>query len=181
MSVKKIVFIIVPVVVIAAIVVQKWLEARGPGRIVLFAPPDRAATMSFDGAVHALPAGGFARFTAKPGQHQVTVDGGAPRTVTLVDGLSTVGVPADATACYDELDVTLSHYGPSAGKVKPKVVRRYRFEKQFELARMPLSEEELPKFTTDTVGSDGKYKKVELVQLLVAVPCREGVDYSRHM
>ncbi len=166
---KRILLIVIPIAVVIAIVAQKWFMKRGPGKVVLFAPPDRAVTMTFDGVTHALPPRGFARFEAQPGAHQVTVEGGAPRTVTIADGLSTIGVPADAIACFDELDVTLSHYGASAGKVQPHVAFRYRFEKQFELANMPLSEAELPE------------KTAGLVQLLLAMPCRDDVTYTRHM
>ena len=183
MRIRTIAFIAVPVVVIPAIVIQKWLEARGPGKVVLLAPPDHAATMTFDGAEHLLPPGGFLRLEAKPGEHQLAVDHGAARTIKVEDGLSQVGVPARSPACFDELDVTLSHYGTSAGKKPPDVVRRFRFENQFELAKdMPLAEAELPRETHDTVSTrTGKYTHVQLVQMLVAVPCRDGVDYSKHM
>jgi hypothetical protein len=166
---KRILMLLIPVAVVIAIFAQKWIQKSGPGQVVLFAPPDRGVTMTFDGVAHALQPRGFQRLEVKPGAHQVTVDGGAPRTVTVESGLSTVGVAADADACFDELDVALSHYGPSAGKVPPSVSLRYRFDKPFVLANTALSEAELPKQTSGPV------------QLLLAAPCRDDVKYLRHM
>jgi hypothetical protein len=163
------------VAVVVAAVVQKLVQHRGHGTLVVFAPADRAVDVEVDGKPHALAAGGFVRVSAAPGKHRVAVVGGPTRDVTLESGLHILAVPTLATQCFVELDVTVSHYGQ--GGVAPTVTGRFRRDQPFILPDYPLSNAELPKERVDKVRR-GKVVGVQLVHLFRTETCDPTAAYN---
>jgi hypothetical protein len=159
---------------IIAIVVQKWLQSRSPGTIVLFAPPDSAVTVTLDGTTYTLGPGQFTRVRATSGSHDVRVLGGPSRTVRIASGLDTIGVPTAAVQCFAEFDVTLSHY-QGGGNVQPTIARRVLEDAPFQVPTTEaLTESELPTHRTETVRSDGTISHIGLIFLFRTVPCMPG-------
>jgi hypothetical protein len=139
------------VVVIGSIVQIKMKEA-GDGKMVLFAPPDAPVQLVVDGKPLDLPAGGFFRMTVKQGAHKVEVPGVIAHEVVVKSGRDVLGVPTRPDQCFEELDVTLSHYGSTAGKTGPTVARAFKFSHPFQLGEgLALDERELPKTCPSTI------------------------------
>ena len=172
----RIALAVVFVVGVAAIVIQKMWESRRPGRIVVFAPPDRDVELTVDGERLALKAGGFARRELAHGGHHVAVKDGPARDLQIRDGFDLLAVPTLPTQCFAEIDVTLSHYGQA--RSRPKVTRVFRRDRPFQLPKtFALSEAELPKQTTERVNRDGKIVGMQLVFMFQTVPCTEDQTY----
>lgn len=165
---------------LVAIGVDAMWKDRKDGTIVVFAPPDAATRVRIDGgAPFDLAAGEVRRIPAGHGVHDVDVE--TPAAIHLhaevTSGRQHRGVPTLATQCFAELDVTLSHYGDTAGKQPPKVVRITQESDVFEVPSVfPLGESELPDHLTDRVGRDGEIAHVELMQLYRTVPCTAKDD-----
>jgi hypothetical protein len=169
----KVVLVLFPLGIVAIVADAMWKDAR-PGTMVLFAPADAPVTVIVDdGAPVALAPGEVRRLEAEHGAHTVrTADGAVTRTVTVESGRQLRGVPLIAEQCFVELDVTMSHYGESAGRERPTISQSFRHAEPFAVANVwPLTESELPSHTTDRVRSDGTYADVQLVHLFRTVPC----------
>jgi hypothetical protein len=164
---------------LVAIGVNAIWEGERPGTIVLFAPPDTPARVRIDdGEPIELPAGSVRRLEAEHGPHVVRVEAPTPleRVVHVESGRQHRGVATLGEQCFAELDVTLSHYGESAGTRPPGVNQVERHTEVWEVpSTFHLTEDELPDHTTDTVNGDGEYTNVQLVQLYRSVPC-EAAD-----
>jgi len=168
------------VVGVVAIALDAVWKQRKDGEIVVFAPPDAAARVRIDGgAPIELAPGEIRRVTLGHGTHDVDIE--APqalhRHATIESGRQLRGVPTLATQCFAELDVTLSHYGESAGKEPPKVVKVDEYEGEFEApSPYALTESELPKQLVDKVNRSGEIVDVQLQQLYRTVPCATKAD-----
>jgi hypothetical protein len=177
--VKRLLLPIGVVVVVVGSIVQIKLQERGDGGMVIFAPIDAPVQLTVDGRALSLPPGGFFRIEAKHGRHRVEVAGGPARDVEIKTGRDLLGVPTLPEQCFEELDVTLSHYGASAGKTPPTVARSFKFERPFQLsASEALDERELPKTTTERVNRDGKIVGMQLIFMFKTAPCSQGTKYS---
>jgi hypothetical protein len=177
---KTVVLLGVAVVGLVAIGVDAVWKQKKDGEIVVFAPPDAAARVRIDGGEPIdLKPGEIRRLQAGHGAHdvQVEVPQALQRQPTLESGRQSRGVPTLATQCFAELDVTLSHFGESAGKEPPKVLHITEESDVFEVpGPFALSEAELPDHLTDKVNSDGEIVHVQLQQLFRAVPCTTKDD-----
>lgn len=168
------------VVGVVAIALDAVWKQRKDGEIVVFAPPDAAARVRIDGgAPIELAAGEIRRVSAGHGAHDVEVE--APqalhRHATIDSGRQHRGVPTLATQCFVELDVTLSHYGETAGKRPPNVVKVDEYTDEFEVpSPYALVESELPKQLVDKVNRSGEIVDVQLQQLYRTVPCATKAD-----
>jgi hypothetical protein len=165
---------------LVAIGVHAVWKQKKDGELVVFAPPDVPARVRIDGGTPIdLQPGEVRRIQAGHGVHEVQVE--APvalqRQPKIESGRQSRGVPTLATQCFAELDVTLSHFGETAGKEPPKVVRITQETDVFEVpSPFALSEAELPDHLTDRVNRDGEIVSVQLQQLFRAVPCASKDD-----
>ena len=175
MKPKTIAFVGLAVVGLVAIGVDAVWKQKKDGELVVFAPPDAAARVRIDGGEPIeLAPGEVRRIQAGHGLHEVTIE--APQALqrrpSIESGRQSRGVPTLAAQCFAELDVTLSHYGETAGKEPPKVLHVTQETDVFEVpSPFALSEAELPDHLTDKVNRDGEIVHVQLQQLFRAVPC----------
>lgn len=182
MRMKRSTMILIGVFVLGlvAIGVDAVWKQKKDGEIVVFAPPDAPARVRVDGgAPIVLAPGEVRRIQAGHGVHDVQVE--APvalqRQPKIDSGRQSRGVPTLATQCFAELDVTLSHFGESAGKEPPKVLHITEESDVFEVpGPFALSEAELPDHLTDKVNGAGEIVHVQLQQLFRAVPCTTKDD-----
>jgi hypothetical protein len=171
--VKRLILPVAIVAVVAGTLIQKWFQDRADGTIVIFAPVEKEVKANIDGLLVTIPPGGFYRFHARHGMHLIDVPNVIKQEVMVKSGREVWGVPTRRDMCFEEQDVTLSHYGSTAGKEPPKVARAFILTRPFHLPVEALDESELPKSASERVGSDGKIKSMQLVFLFKAMPCRD--------
>lgn len=174
---RLVLYVVVAVVVVVAILIQKRIQSKQDGRLVLFAPADRGVEVSVDGTRHALAAGGFLRISLSHGSHRVEVVGGITREVSIASGFDLIAVPTLPVQCFAEIDVTVSHYGKSG--VAPTVTRRFQRDRTFSLPSIyALSEAELPKERTSKTRG-GEIVDMQQVLMFVTTPCDPEATYDR--
>ncbi|HET6583857.1 MAG TPA: hypothetical protein VFG69_10420 [Nannocystaceae bacterium] len=165
---------------LVAIAVDAIWKDRKDGTIVVLAPPEAATRVRIDGGeAIEISAGEVKRIPAAHGVHDVDIETPAAlhRHAEVKSGRQLRGVPTLASQCFAELDVTLSHYGETAGKRPPEVVKITQETDVFALPSVfPLAESELPDHLTDRVGADGELAHVQLMQLYRTVPCATKDD-----
>lgn len=162
-----ILFVLILVVLIGQIL---WVSLHPKGGVVVFAPADSAARVRIGEETGTVEPGASQVFALSRGSHRIDIQSAESisHELDLEEASDLWVVPAAREQCFEELDVTGSHYGAQS---KPHVMQRYARTEPFLISReFYFSESELPATAPDPP------QRVYLLRLIPCGPPDTGDD-----